>query len=509
MDLSTFNKQCYRTLVELSPVGMFYTDVQGLCLFANKRACEICGLNFAEIQGEGWANSLYPADKESALANWHEAVKRCLPFSAEFRFQTTHGKITWGYYQGIPDLSPSGIIQGYTGTITDITHKKTLEEQHLATIALLKATEQNLIEAKEKLQLGLESAKIGVWTEDFVNNTAYWDQQTYQLFGITDVNIKPNYAFFLSCLHPADRAKIKYTTGIALANKTANFNHEYRVIHPNNDIRYLKEHSKVYYNNARKVIRSIGVVWDITDAKENELRLRQNQIEIADTARKSAMGEIASGLAHELNQPLTVIATYAQLCVSQLTKTQPLSNKLTEALEQIVKQAERAGNIIHRIKDITKQKVVYYEPTQLDTLITEAIEFLRYELTEELPKITLEFDQNLLLIYVDRIQLQQVIINLIRNSIEALQEINKSSKKIHVRTFLENNKTAITIADNGAGIPNDLQRRIFEPYFTTKKKGFGIGLAICRSIIESHGGQLVLCHSNHNKGTCFKLTLPL
>jgi len=365
--------------------------------------------------------------------------------------------------------------------------------------------------AAEYLALALESAYAGAWHHDCITNNLKCDKRTLTIFGMSSDMLK-TYTDFINCVHPDDRHWLHQKIQEALTSVNhGKYHSEYRIIWPDGSIHSVSAHGKAYFDQFGKPIRFIGVCWDITERKETEMRLRQMQNNLTKTAEINAMGEIASTLAHELNQPLTAISTYAQLYTQNTVQNNYSSNDLLKALQEIAKQATRAGAIIHRIKNLTYKGDLYCEPVDLNNLVQEAIEFIHYDQFNFLPDIQLELSPILPLVSVDKVQIQQVIINLIKNSIEAMQTANTINPYIKISTCLQTKDTVIvTIIDNGPGIPVELHDKIFNLYFTTKPDGMGIGLAICRTIIEAHGGHL--SHSPteiSDTGICFQFTLPI
>jgi PAS domain S-box-containing protein len=496
---SLANEQLRSLVWDLLPIGIFHADAQGRVLYANKYLCELLGRSLPDLQNDGWKKSIHPNDSNHVSANWLAAAKLCLPFKMEYRYLLPADKIIWAYCRAAPIIDASGKLMGYIGTIIDITQQKTVvpDEDHT------KST-------KEYFELGLQSANTGLWSWDIVNNTVTLDKRVYELMGMPYNKTLESYEDFLKYVYPEDIKYVNDALNKALSpDSSQTIAADFRVVLLNKKIRHIRAFGRTYFDENNKPVFMMGLCRDITNHIERDQRLRQQHHQSANVAYQNALSEMASSFAHELNQPLTAIATHAQLLVQQLHDKTYDQNALLKSIQHIAKQAERAGNITHRVKNFIKQKAIYCENSNIRQLIDESIELLDYENIGKLPELSHESAVDLPEIYLDRVQIQQVIINLIKNSIESLQITEIPNKQIKIRTALEDNKIIVSITDNGPGIPANLQSRIFEPYFTTKKTGLGIGLAICHSIIEAHGGQLALHSSNENEGTCFKFTLPL
>ena len=246
------------------------------------------------------------------------------------------------------------------------------------------------------------------------------------------------------------------------------------------------------------------------ERKQVEIRAQQHQQTIARMERLNSMGEIALTLAHELNQPLAAIAAYAQGCVRALrSDDERMKEEVINRLQMIAEQAERAGTIVHRLKNFTHQGELTYNTIDLNVFLKDIVCLLQLDIQKASINIEWELAEQLPLLNVDTTQLQQVILNLVRNSIEALASSNNRSSIISIRTTnVSNNSIQIDIRDNGPGFPPEKAMRLFEPYFTTKKMGTGIGLAICRTIIEAHGG-FIQAQQNLPAGAWFQFTLPI
>jgi signal transduction histidine kinase len=222
------------------------------------------------------------------------------------------------------------------------------------------------------------------------------------------------------------------------------------------------------------------------------------------------MGEMASGIAHEVNQPLAAISTYTQVSLNIINTKNPDLVKLSEILDKTQQQALRAGGIIHRMREFVISHSKHRSTTDLNALIYDAVDLCISELKQNDIKLTFELEDNLPPIYVDQIQIEQVLINLIRNSVDALKNLPaKQERQLIIHTHLTpNSNIQVRVKDNGSGLDQEQQQKILTPFYTTKADGMGMGLSISRSIIEAHKGTLHF-NSQHGKGTTFYFTLPV
>lgn len=250
-----------------------------------------------------------------------------------------------------------------------------------------------------------------------------------------------------------------------------------------------------------------GFVRDLTEREQTEARLKEMQAELVHISRLTAMGEMASALAHELNQPLSAIANYLRGCRRLLDKGDPADGeRLKEALGKAADQAMRAGEVIHRLREFVGRGETERRVENLKRLIEEAGSLALVGAPAMGVRVTMTFDPTCETALVDRVQIQQVAINLLRNALDAMRESARRDLDVRVGPA-PGGFIAVEISDTGSGIGEDTLPRLFEPFMTTKKEGMGVGLSICRTIVESHGGS-IWARNNPSGGATFTFTLP-
>lgn len=256
-----------------------------------------------------------------------------------------------------------------------------------------------------------------------------------------------------------------------------------------------------------KTIGSVVVFRDISQRKQAEKAAQNHRSELAHMARLSTMGEMASGLAHELNQPLTAIAANADASIRLLDTNSGKKEQLMDILEVISTQARRAGGIIQQLRQFIRKEESEPVSVNLNALIEEVILLLRHEIEKEDIQLEVLFDENILTVVAQHIQIDQVIMNLARNAIEAMTEQSSKNRILTIKTGMSEKGVKVTIADNGPGFDKDVLDNLFTPFMTTKAQGMGLGLSISKSIIESHNGELFL--EPTERGVMFHFTLPI
>jgi PAS domain S-box-containing protein len=253
----------------------------------------------------------------------------------------------------------------------------------------------------------------------------------------------------------------------------------------------------------------LSMLRDITAAKQAQEEMRKHQSKLAHVARISTVGEMATGLAHEINQPLTAIINYARGCINRLKKNDIGLPEMSDSLSRIAEQAERAAEVIHNLRQFVSEGDLRGEVSDINRLINETLVLIQAEARQHEVRIHCGLANDLPEVMVDPIQIQQVVLNLIRNSIEALSTTDSEQRSITVKTSRNLDKEiAVEISDNGPGLDQEALDHLFEPFFTTKATGMGMGLAISQTIIETHGG-LLSAVPNGGQGLSVQFTLPL
>lgn len=267
----------------------------------------------------------------------------------------------------------------------------------------------------------------------------------------------------------------------------------------------------VYKNNFSRALSAMGIglngMIDISRRVEAEEKLRQVRAEFAHAARIATLGELTGSIAHEINQPLTAITASGEAALRWLDKQSPDVEEAQDLIERMVVQARRAGDIIARIRDMASGKPPVCEPTSLNELVEEVLSFLLHELRMRDVQPRLELARDLPDVIVDATQLKQVLLNLILNALQAIEQHSNPERFLVVRTQGSADHVRVEVENDGPPIPQEVLLRLFESFFTTKPDGLGIGLSICQSIIEAHGGTIDCIP--RTKGACFSFTLPV
>lgn len=269
--------------------------------------------------------------------------------------------------------------------------------------------------------------------------------------------------------------------------------------------RWISANFMLVRQGERKIIK--GVLSDISEGKRIEDERRNFELELTHARRLSSLGEMAAGLAHELNQPLAAVNLYIHGCLQRLESSPEQSEEIKQAMEAAMQQARRAGDIIQQIRGFVRKAPLRRKETDINGLIREALQLLTGDTAFHETEFTLNIDESLPPLALDRLQIQQVIINLISNAIESM-EFREQGREVLIETHRNGDKVVLEVSDRGRGIPVEIAAQIFEPFVTGRENGLGLGLPISRSIIEEHGGKLWYS-PRPGGGSRFGFTIPL
>lgn len=312
---------------------------------------------------------------------------------------------------------------------------------------------------------------------------------------------------WIEAVHPDDRARVQ--AAHVAKQHSGHFDEEYRIVRPDGTVRWIWDRGFPILDESGHIYRIAGLAEDITHRKLAEDQLRRQQVELARMSRLSLAVELASNLAHELNQPLAAIVAYTQACLALLHQANTDPRVLTGPLEEVVKQGLRAGEIIRHLRELVDKHPAAQSALDLNALIRSVVHYAQLEVRQAGVVLRLELTDGLPPALADDIQIQLVVLYLIRNALEAISAKNSEPREVILHTArLDAGRVQVTVRDTGQGLSPEVQDRLFQPFFTTKAGGMGLGLSVSRSIVESQGGQL-WATSNPEGGASFHFSLPI
>jgi PAS domain S-box-containing protein len=328
----------------------------------------------------------------------------------------------------------------------------------------------------------------------------------YRIFGFVPENGPPAFEEYLQRIHPEDRSKWQRELDRSIAEKSI-YEVEFRILLPDGSVKHIHTVGHPDLNASGDLVQFMGSSTDISERKLAEEALRQAQADLAHVSRVTTMGELTASLAHEVNQPIAAAVTDANTCLRWLARDQPDLEEACEAAARMVKDATRAADIISRIGLLFKKVSPQRELVDVNEVVREMVVLLRSEATRNSISVRTELASGLPQVMGDRVQLQQVLMNLLLNGMDAMKGADTTRELIINSQPAKNEQVMVSVSDTGVGLPPQQAEQIFNAFFTTKPHGTGMGLRISRSIIESHGGRLWAA-DNSPRGASFCFTLP-
>jgi PAS domain S-box-containing protein len=370
-------------------------------------------------------------------------------------------------------------------------------------IAEREQAEESVRRSEDRLRLVIDTLPALVWSKLPDGSADFLNQRFREYTGLS-VEEGLGWGWMRNAFHPEDRAEEEWKAAFAAGQP---FEKEARLRRADGAYRWFLLRAMPMRDEQGKVIKWYGTSTDIEDRKSAEEVLLETQHRLAQITRIQAMGQLAAAIAHEVNQPLTAIVTNGNFSLRQLEGASPNPDELRAAITEIVNDGTRASAVVSRIRGLLVKGTSRRTELDINEIIPQVIGLLRNELTRNRIYLRTELAPNLSRVQGDPVQLQQVLINLIMNAVEAMRLSAERPRQLRIRSAESADSVLVQVQDSGPGIGPEQAGRIFEPFFTTKAEGIGMGLAISRSIIESHGGQLSL--GSDSQGALFQFTLPV
>jgi PAS domain S-box-containing protein len=354
-------------------------------------------------------------------------------------------------------------------------------------------------------------SNTGTWVLDGTTKRfLHWSDESYRIWGFDPLKGLPSRDDMWGRVHPEDRERVWEKVQEALREQRDFFD-EFRILLPDGTVKYLESNTFHEFSPLGALIEVVCTNVDVTErkrAQDERRRLRQLETDLAHLNRLSTMGELAASLAHEIKQPIAAVHIYASAAMRFLDRSPPDPDEAKQALIPIVNNANRAADIIDRIRDQIKKAPPRKTCFDVNEAINEVIELARSAITGNRVSVQTRLAQGSLAIHGDRVQLQQVLLNLILNAVEATGSVEAGPRELLISTERDCTGIRVAVCDSGPGIHPTHHERVFQAFYTTKSGGTGMGLAICRSIVDAHGGKL-WAEANEPRGAVFQFTLPV
>jgi PAS domain S-box-containing protein len=490
------------TVIDAIPGLVWSALPDGHLEFCSRGWLDYTGMSLEEVRGKEFATLIHPQEKADFVEKWGTALAHGHSFQTEARIRRADGCDRWFLIRALPLRQANGSIHRWYGTNVEIEDLKRAQEE----ITERKRAEEQLLESETRFQVMADTAPVLIWMTGTDGLCNYFNKPWLEFTGRTmEQEVGTGWT---EGVHPDDLQGC-FDVFLPAFHAQKPFRMEYRLRRADGEYRWVIESGIPRYAGG-EFAGYIGSNIDITDLKraaEERERLRQVKSELAHVNRVTTMGELAASIAHEIKQPISAAHTNAKTCLRWLGRDEPDIEEAREAVLRIVQDVTRASEIISRIRGLFKQGESERASLDVNEVIGEMISLLRSEAGRHAISVHAELAPELPKVNADRVQLQQVLMNLMLNGIEAISE-GKAEGQLTIRSQRNpEDLVLISVSDTGVGLPPDRADKVFDAFFTTKPQGTGMGLSLSRSIIEAHGGRL-WATGNPDRGATFQFTLP-
>ena len=488
------SEERWRLVFENSTLGIMLTDHDHRFLVANRALQTMIGYTAQELQKLSPVDIISEEEREAARRRLAELrTGKRANYEVVTRYRRKDGSPIWvnTFVSTIPGGENSPPI--FIATAIDITdrHKAESELRRFATY---------LSEA-EKL------SHTGCWAMNTKTGELFWSEEEWRIFGLHPETTQLSYQVYLDLVHPEDRAAFEEASLRAVRNKEP-YDILFRAVLRDGTIKHLHTVGKPQVEESGAVVEYIGVTMDETERVRANAAMHEAQAELARVARLTTMGELAASIAHEINQPLAAVVASANAALRWLAHTPPNLEETRDSITAILNEGHRASEVTGRIWSLLKHHEPAYVELDINDVIREVLELTVTALRRRDVVIQTQLAAALPQALGDRVQLQQVVMNLIMNGADAMSAVADRPRILHIRSQIDGaGSVLVSVEDSGTGIDEAVRDHIFKPLFTTKSTGMGMGLSICRSIVEAHGGKLWATPATPY-GTDFRFTIP-
>jgi PAS domain S-box-containing protein len=458
--------------------------------FVNQQVLDYFGKSLEELKDWRTNNAIHPEDFPRALALWAHSVETGDPYQFDERLRRADGAYRWFRVRGRCLHDAHGHVVRWYVLLTDIDEGKRAEAQ----------VEQAYLRLAEAQRL----SKTGSFITDLVADEHNWSEETFRIFEF-DPGTKITVQRIRDLIQPEDLPS--FDAMIAHAMTGADVDFVFRMLTSRGAVKHIRGMARVIEQIAGRPL-FIGALQDVTESKLAEEALNRARSELAHVARVTTLNALTASIAHEINQPLASLITNASISLRRLNANPPNVEGARETVMRTIRDGNRASDVIARLRALYSKKELTPEPLDLNKATQEVIALSLSDLQRNSVSLKSEFADGLPLVTGDRVQLQQVIFNLVRNASDAMGSVNDRPRELVIRTEQEGtDRVRLSVKDAGVGFTDEVVDKLFQPFYTTKNGGMGIGLHVSQSIIEAHHGRL-WATANDGPGTTFSFAIP-
>jgi PAS domain S-box-containing protein len=478
-------------ITNIIPTHIHVLRSDGSVLYVNQTVLDYTGLDLHDVLTQDYrARLFHPEDVKRVQEERREALTRPVPFENEQRVLGKDGRYRWFLVRYNPLLDEQGKIDRWYVASFDIEDRKRAEAQ----------VEQAYLRLAEAQQL----SKTGSFITDLVADDHNWSEETFRIFEL-DPATKVTVQMIRDIVHSEDLPS--FDAMIARAMTGVDFDFVFRIVTSRGAVKHIRGMARILTQIEGHPL-FIGALQDVTDSKMAEEALDRARSELAHVSRVTTLNALTGSIAHEINQPLSGIITNAGTCLRMLDSDPPNVDGARETARRTLRDGNRAADVISRLRALFSKKEFTLEPLDLNEATREVIALSVSDLQRNRVSVRSELAEDLPPVIGDRVQLQQVILNLLRNASDAMAGIDDRPRDLFIRSLREeDNRVRLSVRDTGTGIQPEDFKRLFEPFYTTKSGGMGIGLSVSRSIVEKHHGRL-WAETNDGPGATFCFSIP-
>jgi PAS domain S-box-containing protein len=477
-----------RLIIDTIPALVCTAKPDGSVDYLSQRIVDYFGVAAEDLYGAGWVQVVHPDDADAAMRGWMQAVALGTSYEATYRHRSADGQYRWFQVRTEPLRDHEGHILQWYGLLFDI------DDQHRA--------EEALRESENSLRQIIETIPAFVFRTAVGGELDYVNQRLVEYAGksLQDVGAWG----WTQLIHPDDveAALRKRRSSIETGESYENV---YRFRRADGQYRWFQIRAQPLRDQDGRIAHWYGLFLDIDDRQRAEEMLRTTRARLSRATQIATVAELSAAIAHEINQPLAAIVANADALTTWISNEPPELKRAQLIAERIIRDGNSAAEVVCRIRALFKEATPIIEALDINLVITDVVALERDELRQKGIKVVTDLEGDLPITLGDAIQIRQVIINLVQNGVDAMEPVSEGSKSLSICSRWDGINILIEVRDQGSGL-KDVEKA-FEPFFSTKKKGMGMGLAICRSIIEAHDGQLST--TTGAQGTTFKVTLPI
>ena len=484
--------QDLKLVIDTIPTLSWSTDATGFVEFLSRPWLDFTGLSAEQALGFGWTVAIHPDDAAGLLHYWQSALEAGTPVDVEARLRRFDGVYRWFLFRANPLRDETGEIIKWYGTNIEIEDRKRAEEE-------LRRNDAFLTKAQRLSSTGSFS-----WCVDTDEIT--FSEEAYRIFEL-DQTMPVTLARIAARVHPDDLHLVNERTEAARSLGEP-LDYEFRLQMPDASIKYLHTTSNEADGvNGRR--EYIGAIQDVTQRRLAEEALNKARSDLAHVSRITSLSELTASIAHEVNQPLSGIITNAGTCLRMLDTNPPNVDGARETARRTIRDGNRASEVVTRLRALFSRGELSPERMDMNEVAREVTTLSLSELQRHRVAVQMELAEDLPAILADRVQLQQVILNLLRNASDAMVGVHDRPRRMLIRTEDDHNgNVRLTVRDAGVGFDADSLEKIFDSFYTTKEGGMGIGLSVSRSIIEKHRGHLWAQRNDDGPGATFCFSIP-